>query len=574
MKRKTLLVLLIAMILVIISSLGACGDGDKAYYGVYSDTGTIFEIKSNEIKIDGESRAYTYDEESNQLLIDGYIGAMSFYENYRVLSFNIKNTYDQGTLTVRNGRFSAKLYDYSGYSIVSAAIFQPDGSYRWFDTRYPTLNSKGYYELKDGVLKIVETTIISKETFTEYWYIVGNGEYHYGVYLKDEANWFSNSTEEGGGTQNGGSQNGGSQNGGSQSGGSQNNNENQTPAQPEHVHSYTQMVTTEEYIYSEPNCTDSAKYYYSCSCGEKGTETFESGWVLSDAHNYIDTVVNPTKTQEGYTYHECSRCGDNYTDSYVPATGVSAGLKVEKWYSGNCRITGIGNCTDTEIVIPSKIDGYTVTSIGNYAFGECKSITSIVIPDTVEEIKEGAFYGCTSLKSVTLGNSVQAINQNTFSNCTLLKSIDIPNSVAYIGAEAFNGCKSLKSVNIGNGVTSIGRESFRECTSLSSITIGKNVSAIGDKAFYNCTSLGSFVIPDKVTKISDYTFEGCTALTSVTIAKSVKMIGSSPFKYCSSLNTIIFKGTKSEWNAKSKVFGWNTSVPATYVQCSDGRVDL
>ena len=88
----------------------------------------------------------------------------------------------------------------------------------------------------------------------------------------------------------------------------------------------------------------------------------------------------------------------------------------------------------------------SVTSIGNSAFGECRSLTNITIPDSVTSISENAFYGCASLTSVTIPNSVTSIGSYAFRYCTSLVSVTIPDSVTSIGDYAFKSCTNLKSI--------------------------------------------------------------------------------------------------------------------------------
>ena len=165
------------------------------------------------------------------------------------------------------------------------------------------------------------------------------------------------------------------------------------------------------------------------------------------------------------------------------------------------EITGYTG-TATQLTIPSSIDSYTVTSIGEYAFSDC-----------------------TSLSSVTIGNSVTKIGVYAFGGCTSLTSIIIGNSVTEIGGSAFSGCTSLASVIIGNSVTSIDNFAFSGCTSLASVTIPDSVREIGWSAFSNCDSLASITIPESVTSIDEAAFLGCTSLKAITVPDSVDTIG-------------------------------------------------
>ena len=123
----------------------------------------------------------------------------------------------------------------------------------------------------------------------------------------------------------------------------------------------------------------------------------------------------------------------------------------------------------------------SVTSIGNYAFYYCTSLTSVTIPDSVTSIGYDAFENCTSLTSVTIPASVTSIGYDAFENCTSLTSVTIPDSVTSIRNYAFYYCTSLTSVTIPSSVTSIGGYAFRG-THLTSVTINRNCS-FGSDAF-------------------------------------------------------------------------------------------
>ena len=179
-----------------------------------------------------------------------------------------------------------------------------------------------------------------------------------------------------------------------------------------------------------------------------------------------------------------------------------------------------------------------VTSIGQSAFKNCTSLTSVTIPDSVTSISDSMFYGCTSLRSVTIPDSVTSIGWYVFYGCTSLTSVTIPDSVTSIGQYAFYGCTSLTNVTIPDSVTSIDQYAFYGCTSLTNVTIPDSVTSIGKYAFYGCTGLTEISISNGVTSIADYMFYGCTSLTTVTIPDGVTHIYSYAFYGCTGLTSV------------------------------------
>ena len=192
------------------------------------------------------------------------------------------------------------------------------------------------------------------------------------------------------------------------------------------------------------------------------------------------------------------------------------------------------NCFSlTSVTIPAS-----VTSFGNYAFHNCYSLTSVTIPASVTSLSSSAFSTCYSLTSVTIPDGVTSIPNFAFELCYALTSVTINEGVTSIGSSVFNSCYSLTSVTIPTSVTSIGTGMFYKCYALTSVTIPDGVTSIGDNMFSNCFSLTSVTIPTSVTSIGNYAFQNCNALTSVTIPEGVTSIGSSAFSSCSSLTSV------------------------------------
>ena len=233
-------------------------------------------------------------------------------------------------------------------------------------------------------------------------------------------------------------------------------------------HSYTSEVT-------EPTCTDGGYTTYTCTvCGYdcKDNEVVASGHVAGDSK----IVTEPNCYDGGYTTYLCEVCGESYvddetepvhalgewiisevgvtTDTYVKSckcgqntqtmTGMpkaSTDLAMELNEDGTGYIvTGLGNCTDTDIVIPTTYNGKPVVEIGSMAFYEV-GISSVTIIGGVEIINGYAFSGYTIEKIAILGG-VKTIGSAAFFYCGSCSTVIISDSVNKIEESAFFGLNS------------------------------------------------------------------------------------------------------------------------------------
>lgn len=262
----------------------------------------------------------------------------------------------------------------------------------------------------------------------------------------------------------------------------------------------------------------------------------------------------------------------------------------------NIKITRyIGEGLD--VVIPSKLDNYTVTKIGENLTYSNKNVTSVTFPDSVKKLEMFTLVGTTKIKKVTFGKYVTEIPGYFLYECHGIKSYTVPPQITKLNASAFPD--SLKSLTIGkglktfNGVFSlgmfvpveeikvsrnnkyfsskdgvlynknktkliaypggkksskftipksvkiVGKDSFVWHKYIKNVTFTKNVKKIESKAFSECKKLSSINIPKNITVIDDSAFDSCKAVTKLTINANKNLkIGDNAFAYLEKLKTL------------------------------------
>ena len=246
------------------------------------------------------------------------------------------------------------------------------------------------------------------------------------------------------------------------------------------------------------------------------------------------TEIEVTETEEEETTEDAYKTADAKADKngFIIEDGVLTGY------------TGPGG----DIVIPKG-----VTSIGDYAFSGCDSMTSVSIPKSVTSIGDYAFSDCDSMTNVSIPKSVTSIGSCAFKGSGL-KSVVIPASVTSIEAGTFSDCDNMTSISIPTSVTSIKNSAF-EGSGLKSVVIPASVTSIGREAFYDCDSITSVVIPASVTDFGGYIFGDCDELQYVTFSNGITKVKvndevgpGSLFSKCKKLKKIIIPKSLENMN--------------------------
>ena len=301
-------------------------------------------------------------------------------------------------------------------------------------------------------------------------------------------------------------------------------------------------------VFSDENCTTSIKqnsFDTEISLVRNKVTTIK-GSILTDGN--ITNTPKPANNEIWYTNGSTTEATTSYETDVFGANIVSNTYDAEK----ECWVI--------------KFDG-DVTEIGEDAFFNCDSITSVTIPDSVTTIGIGAFCYCDNLTSVTIPDSVKTIGEVAFAECNSLTSVTIPNSVTTIGKDAFGGCDSLEKFSgkfasedgrcliidgalnsfapagvteytIPDSVTKINDYVFSEYSNLTKVAIGVNVTTIGKYAFAECSNLTEVIIPNSVKSIGEYAFSECDSLTNVNIPDSVTTIEDSAFRSSQNIKSV------------------------------------
>ena len=325
-------------------------------------------------------------------------------------------------------------------------------------------------------------------------------------------------------------------------------------------------------------CTEETRNMDCAVCGAEGAPLTDCAQV-----NAQDDTNNEQQTANAENGFEYTVTGDEAT--ITGYTGPAKNIVIPSELGGK-KVTAIGNeafqekTTITSVTIPEG-----VTSIGSYAFENCTSLTEVKIPKGVKSIGEAAFGNCSSLTQVTIPEGVTSIENITFVSCTSLTEVTIPKSVESIKYAAFNVCDALKTVyyggtqdawdalkdNIGSyndplknatimytpqesdftytendtGVTITGYTGSTGNIIIPSELGGKPVTAIGEDAFFKNKTITGVKIPEGVESIGKQAFFVCSSLKEVRIPEGVTSIGDSAFAQTNLTEVEIPKSVKN-----------------------------
>lgn len=348
-----------------------------------------------------------------------------------------------------------------------------------------------------------------------------------------------------------------------------------------------------------------------------GVSAFENCYSLTNIvfPIGIDTIRNKA-------FYNCKEMDE----LAIPETIINIG---EEAFVGTKYYSNKDNWDDAALYISNCLiycstftEKYSVKSgtrcIADSAFSNCRNLTDIDLPNSVNSLSFGSFSYCRKLKRINIPDNITYIGDQAFSYCNNLQEVHIDNlekwcNIYFVGmwsnplelshnlylknelitrlvipdeisiikgdtfkggscftevvfhdnvkaiySGAFSGCTGLTNVKIPNSVTTIGWHVFSGCTSLTNIILPNDISEIPYNLFKNCSALKNITVPNSVTSIKNWAFYGCIGLTNIDIPNNVTQIDDCAFENCTNLTIETVKNSAADSYAKRK------NIPVVY----------
>ena len=319
----------------------------------------------------------------------------------------------------------------------------------------------------------------------------------------------------------------------------------------EHTHDYSIDSKKAEYVKSEATCTSGTVIYYSCLCGEKGSETFE---LDNKTHNISKTYTD-TNTLYHTTKVTCRDC----------SAVVSETLELHSYFNDkNCEYcdhrkkTGefksglYQSGTENLLYTWDELISEGILTVKEEEISESDSkllVGDLIISDTMKKISDMAFMNCDQLTRVSMPISIRSVGAYAFADCDTLENVILPANLYSIGGHAFYSCDSFTIIEVPNSITALGAFAFANCKNVKTVTLGNATTTLGRNSLAGLHSLTQITLPASVEQIDAYALSGCYDLVNIE-----------------------YRGTVEEWNEIKKDTYW-AEYPNEYkIICTDGEV--
>lgn len=267
------------------------------------------------------------------------------------------------------------------------------------------------------------------------------------------------------------------------------------------------------------------------------------------------------KTQAGdFTIEE----NENDTVTLIRYNGNESDLNIPSKINGK-EVSMIGkNCFAGLLCLKKVHIPEGVEIIGDYAFECCPLLRKVYFPESLKVIGDGAFSGCTALVMADMQDEIESIGKGAFLCCDSLVQLELPEKLNKLGDFAFAYCGFLTNVNFtGDKLTVLPDRAFYGCTSLTRVNLPESIKSVGKRAFSKCENISSLYFANKLDSVGEFAFENCSKLTSISL--STETIPTGMLSGCSELSWFMVEdGTVS---IKKGAFGSSgikdVSVPAS-----------
>ena len=258
------------------------------------------------------------------------------------------------------------------------------------------------------------------------------------------------------------------------------------------------------------------------ACGSTASTTIEDNTANSETKEASTEPASVVQSQETAEVSQDAKetSVDNFTVTYL-----DDGTVMLSDYRGD----------EESIIVPGEVNAKSVTVIESNTFANHAELRSVILPDSLIEIKSNAFINCDNITNVQFGNSLEIIGNGAFSS-TKIESINFPESIKEIGDVAF--CwNPIKELNIPHNLEVVHASTF-SCLDIEFLDVPGNIKNIEDEGFSGCKLLQEVIMEDGVEVIGESAFEGCDVLEKVTLASTVTEIGPYAFTECPELTYV------------------------------------
>ena len=337
---------------------------------------------------------------------------------------------------------------------------------------------------------------------------------------------------------------------------------------------------------SSANSLSLAPTSSSSAHSETSSATFISESASSSSDSTVSTEGSSSASNESSSSEESPAEESSSSLSTSSETPSSEGLHYVFDEATKSATVSSFDGTETSVLIPASVNGYSVKAIGNSAFASQAKIVSVSLPVGLESIGDDAFNQAYALKNINFPEGLLSIGEYAFFYAPLTK-IELPSTVQTIDSLAFASARSIASFSVDSSNPYFASDDGRVLTSKDGTIVyfyapnsGEEYSlktgttSLRDFSFYDNLILTDLALPEGLTSIGNWALAYLRGVTSLVLPRSLSSLGSWALAYNANLTDLRFGGTRAEWAKVSASSSWNNGTSFTVIHCSDGDATL